>query len=156
MTPDTTILIADDDSTWVQSMLYLLQSEGYRVLSARTGVDALYQTRMRRPDLLLLNPVLPQLSGWDVCRRLKRLPGVDRTKVAMLTLEAEKAYRVGADGYLVKGGSVEPTLPPIRAFAIPHRAFWRTFSRDTPKPHSLMNTGIAASSARIHPPVIEL
>jgi DNA-binding response OmpR family regulator len=127
MTPDATILIADDDSTWVQSMLYLLQSEGYRVLSARTGVDALYQTRMRRPDLLLLNPVLPQLSGWDVCRRLKRLPGVDRTKVAMLTLEAEKAYRVGADGYLVKGGRVEPTLPPIRVFRHPAQGILADF-----------------------------
>ncbi len=127
MTPDATILIADDDSTWVQSMLHLLQGEGYRVLSARTGVDALYQTRMRRPDLLLLNPVLPQLNGWDVCRRLKRLPGVDRTKVAMLTLEAEKAYRVGADGYLVKGGRVEPTLPPIRVFRHPAQGILAEF-----------------------------
>ncbi len=119
MTPHTTILIADDDGMWVQSMAELLQNEGYRVLSARTGVDALYQTRMRQPDLLLLNPDLPQLSGWDVCRRLKRLPGVDRTKVAMLTLDAEAAYRVGADGYLAKGGKVEPTLPPIRVFRFP-------------------------------------
>jgi len=127
MTPDATILIADDDSTWVQSMTQLLQGEGYRVLSARTGVDALYQTRMRQPDLLLLNPDLPQLSGWEVCRRLKRLPGVDRTKVAMLTLEAETAYRVGADGYLVKGGGVEPTLPPIRVFRHPAQGILAEF-----------------------------
>ena len=98
MTPHATILIADDDATWVRSMAQQLQREGYRVLSARTGVDALYQTRMRQPDLLRLNPDLPQLSGWGVCRRLKRLLGVDRTKVAMLTLEADAAYRVGADG----------------------------------------------------------
>jgi CheY-like chemotaxis protein len=119
MTPHATILIADDDATWVQSMAQLLHGEGYRVLSARTGVDALYQTRMRRPDLLLLSPDLPQLNGWDVCRRLKRLPDNKRTKVAMLTLQAEAAYRVGADGYLVKGGKLEPTLPPIRVFRYP-------------------------------------
>jgi DNA-binding response OmpR family regulator len=127
MTPQTTILIADDDSTWVESMAQLLQSEGYRVLSARNGVDALYQTRMRRPDLLLLNPDLPQLSGWDVCRRLKRLPGNDRTRVAMLTLQAEAAHRVGADGYLVKGGRVEPALPPIRVFRYPAQGILAEF-----------------------------
>jgi DNA-binding response OmpR family regulator len=119
MTSSAVIVIADSDSTWVESMVRLLETAGYRVLAARTGVDALYQTRMRRPDLLLLSPDLPQLSGWEVCRRVKRLPGDDRTKVAMLTLEGEAAYRAGADGYLVKGGNVEPTLPPIRIFRHP-------------------------------------
>jgi putative two-component system response regulator len=119
MTSSAVIVIADSDSTWVESMVRLLETEGYRALAARTGVDALYQTRMRRPDLLLLNPDLPQLSGWEVCRRVKRLPGDERTKVAMLTLQADAAYRAGADGYLVKGGNVEPTLPPIRVFRHP-------------------------------------
>jgi DNA-binding response OmpR family regulator len=119
MTSNAVIVIADSDSTWVESMVRLLEAEGYRVLAARTGVDALYQTRMRRPDLLLLNPDLPQLSGWEVCRRVKRLPGDERTKVAMLTLRGDATYRAGADGYLVKGGKVEPTLPPIHVFRHP-------------------------------------
>ena len=99
-----TILIADDDPVWINSMARLLEMEGYRVLQARTGVDALYQTRMRRPDLVLLNPDLSQLDGWQVCRRVKQSPGFGSVKVVMLTLEAEAAYRAGADGYLVKGG----------------------------------------------------
>ncbi|MBI4735550.1 MAG: response regulator [candidate division NC10 bacterium] len=65
-----TILIADDDITWMDCMASLLEAEGYRVLRARTGVDALYQARMRRPDLILLDPGLLQLNGWEVCRRL--------------------------------------------------------------------------------------
>lgn len=119
MTQRAVILIADGDPTWVQSMTRLLESEGYQVLSARAGVDALYQTRMRRPDLLLLNPDLPQLSGWEVCRRVKSMPGSDRTKIAMLTVRAETAYRTGADGYLIKAGAAEHILPAIRVFRHP-------------------------------------
>jgi len=74
---------------------------------------------MRGPDLILLNPELPQLSGWEVCRRLKRSPGAPGAKVVMLTLRGETAYRAGADGYLVKAGQVEPTLPPVRVFRHP-------------------------------------
>jgi two-component system phosphate regulon response regulator PhoB len=114
-----TILIADGDAIWVNSMARLLEGEGYRVLQARTGVDALYQAGMRRPDLLILDPDLVQLDGWEVCRRLKRSPDMEKVKVALLTLQGEAAHRAGADGYLVKGGQVEPTLPPIRVFRHP-------------------------------------
>jgi two-component system phosphate regulon response regulator PhoB len=114
-----TILIADDDARWVNSMARLLEAEGYRILRARTGVDALYQARMRRPHLILLDVELPQLDGWEVCRRLKRSPGMEKVKVVLLTLRGEDAYRAGADGYLVKGGQVEPTLPPVRVFRHP-------------------------------------
>lgn len=114
-----TILIADDDATWVNSMAHRLETEGYRILRARTGVDALYQARMRRPHLILLDSELPQLDGWEVCRRLKQSPGMEKVKVVLLTLRGEDAYRAGADGYLVKGGQVEPSLPPIRVFKHP-------------------------------------
>ena len=127
MTHRAIILIGDGDPIWVISLSSLLEAEGYRVVSSRTGVDALYQVRMRRPDLLLLNPDLPQLSGWEVCRRLKRMPDQIRTKVVMLTLDGEAAYRAGADGYLVKGGQVEPTLPPIRVFRQPAQGILEEF-----------------------------
>lgn len=115
-----TILIADSDPVWTASMSRLLEMEGYRVLTARTGVDALYQTRMRCPELLLLNPDLSQLTGWEVCRRVRREPGLERVKVVMLSPDGQHAWRAGADGYLIKGGQAEPTLPPVRAF--PQRA----------------------------------
>ena len=127
MTHRAIILIGDGDPIWVRSLSSLLEAEGYRVLSSRTGVDALYQVRMRRPDLLLLNPDLPQLSGWEVCRRLKRMPDQIRTKVVMLTLDGEAAYRAGADGYLMKGGQIEPTLPPIRVFRHPAQGILEEF-----------------------------
>ncbi len=100
-------------------MARLLEAEGYRVLRARTGVDALYQARMRRPGLILLHPDLVQLNGWEVCRRVKDSPGMESVRVVLLTMKGEAAYRAGADGYLIKGGQVEPTLPPIRVFRHP-------------------------------------
>ena len=122
-----TILIADSDTIWVGSMARLLEAEGYRVLLARTGVDALYQARMRRPDLVLLEPDLVQLSGWEVCRRLKQSPDMGNIKVALLTMKGEAAYRAGADGYLIKGGQVEPTLPPVRVFQHPAQGILADF-----------------------------
>jgi CheY-like chemotaxis protein len=93
-----TVLIADGDTIWIGSMARLLEGEGYRVLRARTGVDALYQARMRRPDLILLDPDLSQLDGWEVCRRLKRSPDMENVKVVLLTLKGEAAYRAGPMG----------------------------------------------------------
>ena len=119
MSQSGSILIADGDAQWTASVGRLLEAEGYRVLSARTGVDALYQARMRRPDLLLVNPRLPQLSGWEVCRRLKQTPEGARLKVVMLTVEVQAAYRIGADGYLIKGGQSEARLPPVQVFRYP-------------------------------------
>lgn len=122
-----TVLIADGDAIWVNSMARLLEAEGYRVLRARTGVDALYQARMRRPDLLLLDPDLVQLNGWEVCKRLRRSPDMENVKVVLLTLKGEAAYRAGADGYLIKGGQVEPTLPAIRVFRHPPQGILEEF-----------------------------
>jgi CheY-like chemotaxis protein len=122
-----TILIADEDTAWVESVSRLLEAEAYRVIPVCTGVDALYQVRMRRPDLVLLNPQLRQLSGWEICRMVKRMPDGGRVKVVMLTLEADAAYRVGADGYLIKGGQVEPTLPPVRVFCYPAQGILEDF-----------------------------
>jgi DNA-binding response OmpR family regulator len=114
-----TILIADADPVWTDSMGRLLEAEGYRVLLARTGADAFYQACMRRPDLLLLSPQLSQRNGWEVCRRVKQEHGLERVKVVMLSPDGQRAFRAGADGYLIKGGQVEPTLPPVRAFRQP-------------------------------------
>jgi CheY-like chemotaxis protein len=114
-----TILIADEDPVWAASMGRLLEAEGYRVLSVRTGADAFYQACMRGPDLILLNPQLSQLTGWEVCRRVKQSPGLGRVKVVMLSPDGQRAFRAGADGYLIKGGQLEPSLPPVRAFRHP-------------------------------------
>jgi hypothetical protein len=124
--PHEHILLASADARWVTPIAALLAADGYRVSVARTGVDALYQARMRRPHLLFLDPELPQLSGWEVCRRLKRRAEPAATKIVLITLEAGAAHRAGADGYLVTSGPLEPSLPPVHVFRAPQgilRAF---------------------------------
>jgi len=145
-----TILIADDDTTWIDSVTRLLEAEAYRVIPVCTGVDTLYQARMRRPDLVLLNPRLRQLSGWEVCRMLKRTPDGGRMKVVMLTLEAEGAYRVGADGYLIKGGQVEPTLPPVRVFSYPVQGILEQFLHRRKAAERLNQVAVAWNSLKCH------
>jgi CheY-like chemotaxis protein len=127
MMPQTTVLVADPDAVWVESLTRLLRAEGYRVLAARTGVDALYQIRMRRPALALLAPELRQLSGWEVCRMLKQSPEGTATKIVLLTLYGDAAHQVGADGYLLKGGQMEIALPPVRVFRYPAEGVLREF-----------------------------
>jgi len=82
-----TVLIADSDAVWASSMARRLEVEGYRVLQARTGVVALYQARMRRPDLVMLDPDLSHLSGWEVCRRLKRSPETENRRIHSPVIE---------------------------------------------------------------------
>jgi len=113
------ILLATSDMHWAGRLAELLRAEGYRVLISRTGVDALYQARMQRPHLIFLDPDLPQLSGWEVCRQLKQAPGQVPGKVVLITMEAVAAYRAGADGYIAKSGQIEPSLPPVHAFRAP-------------------------------------
>jgi CheY-like chemotaxis protein len=60
-----------------------------------------------------------ELSGWEVCRMLKRTPDGTRVKVVMLTLEAEAAYRIEADGYLIKGGAVRVDPPSGQSLSLP-------------------------------------
>jgi CheY-like chemotaxis protein len=124
-----TILIADDDPVWTTTIARLLEAEGYRVLRARTGVDALYQARMRRPHLLLLDPELPQLNGWAICRRLRRSPDFANVKIVLLTLDGAAAHRAGADGYLPKSGREAARLPPVRVFRYPAPGILAAFAQ---------------------------
>ena len=114
-----TILVASPDGHWTAALARALQGEGYHVLVSRVGVDAFYQTRMRRPALVFLDPELPQLSGWEVCRRLKQGGEFPTVKVALLTLDAKAAFHAGADAYLGKSSEIEPSLPPLRVFRSP-------------------------------------
>ena len=117
--PGADILLASSDAQWAARLAQLLTTEGYRVLIARTGADALFQARMQRPHLIFLDPDLPQLSGWEVCRQLRQAPGQVPGKIVLITMEAVAAYRAGADGYIAKSGEMEPSLPPVHAFRTP-------------------------------------
>jgi len=115
-----TILIADDEPNIVISLEFLLEQDGYRVAVARDGQEALEAMSRQVPDLVLLDVMLPHLSGFDVCQRIRQNPAWQHIRVIMLTakgreVEMSKGYALGADAYITKPFSTKELLAQIRA-----------------------------------------
>lgn len=101
----TTILIAEDDLHLQRGLIDLLEAEGYRVLAASDGIAALELLEQERPDLALLDVMMPRLSGYEVCRAIRKRDA--RLPVIMLTAKGEEIDKVvglelGADDYITK------------------------------------------------------
>ena len=112
------ILIVDDEPAIVQGLEDNLRFEGYQTVSATNGADGLALALSDAPDLVLLDITMPAMSGWDVCRELRRR-GVD-VPVIMLTARGAEADRVlglelGADDYVPKPFSLRELLARVRA-----------------------------------------
>jgi DNA-binding response OmpR family regulator len=113
----TRILLVDDEPLIIDSLTYSLQREGFEVKSARDGQQALSAAQEYKPDLIVLDLMLPDISGLEVCRRLRTST---TTPVLMLTARGEEIDRVlglevGADDYLAKPFSFRELLARIRA-----------------------------------------
>ncbi|MEZ4767447.1 MAG: response regulator transcription factor [Caldilineales bacterium] len=113
----TTILVADDDEMIVDVLLDQFANEGFNAVAAYDGVEALRQARLARPDLILLDVMMPKMQGWEVLRELRR---DSTTPVLMLTARGEELDRVlglelGADDYIVKPFSFRELLARVRA-----------------------------------------
>lgn len=122
----TTILLADDDELIVDVLRHQLEREGYAVVAANNGIQALALARTSQPDLVLLDVMMPGLQGWEVCREIRRESAVP---ILMLTTSGEETDRVlglelGADDYIVKPFSFRELVARIRA-NIPHVALER-------------------------------
>jgi DNA-binding response OmpR family regulator len=114
-----TVLIADDEPNIVISLEYLLQRAGYRVLVARDGQQALDAITEAPPDLVLLDVMLPRLSGFEVCQKLRADPTLARMRIVMLTAKGREAERskglaLGADAYVTKPFSTDELLQQVR------------------------------------------
>lgn len=114
------ILLVEDDAALAVMLRYNLEREGYRVAEASSGAEALARFDEEPPDLVLLDWMLPVLSGLEVCRQLRRRPGGARLPVIMLTARGEEADAVraldtGADDYITKPFGVAALLARIRA-----------------------------------------
>jgi phosphate regulon transcriptional regulator PhoB len=112
------ILLVDDEEMIVESIEYALLQEGYEVVRASNGQEALQQVQLTKPNLIVLDLMLPQLSGLEVCRLLRREH--NDVPVIMLTAKGEEIDRViglevGADDYLVKPFSLRELVARIKA-----------------------------------------
>ena len=101
------ILVAEDDPNIVLSLEFLLTGAGHEVTIAADGAAALALAESLRPDLLLLDVMLPAIDGFEVCRRIRQNYATGSTKILMLTArgresEVNKGLASGADAYMTK------------------------------------------------------
>ena len=115
--PQPVVLAADDDEDILELVAFRLERSGYTVLKARDGEEALQVAREARPDLAVLDVMMPKLDGFDVCRQIRSLSTVP---IIMLTAKTEEIDKVlglelGADDYITKPFSVREFRSRVKA-----------------------------------------
>src|ERR1700730_16119260 len=101
------ILVVDDEAILLETIAYNLEQAGYQVFTAADGASALEAARREKPDLLILDLMLPVIDGLEVCRQLRRDDEMSNTLILMLTAKSEEidkvvGLEVGADDYVTK------------------------------------------------------
>jgi pilus assembly protein CpaE len=117
------ILVVDDDPNVQRLLTYTLRQEGYEVVTAADGAEAIRLFGVEHPDLLLLDVMLPKLDGYAVASRIRSEEGTGHTPIIMLTAEREveqkvKGLRAGADDYLVKPFHPAELLARIKSLLV--------------------------------------
>ncbi|WP_121630085.1 phosphate regulon transcriptional regulator PhoB [Tropicibacter alexandrii] len=115
-----TVLLVEDELAQREVLSYNLEAEGFRVARAENGEEALILLAEENPDIVVLDWMLPNLSGIEVCRQIKTRPETRNTPVIMLSARSEEVDRVrgletGADDYVVKPYSVLELMARVRA-----------------------------------------
>jgi two-component system, OmpR family, alkaline phosphatase synthesis response regulator PhoP len=112
------ILVADDEPNIVISLEYLLKREGYTVLVAHDGQEALDAMAAQQPDLVLLDVMMPVKTGFEVCQEVRASDTLKHTKILMLTAKGRdtdmaKGLALGADGYMTKPFSTHDLVQKV-------------------------------------------
>ena len=113
------ILIADDEPNILLSLEFLMKREGFEVVTARDGQEAVDAARAHHPDLILLDVMMPRKSGFDVCQELRALEEFKGTRILMLTakgreLDVTKGMALGADAYMTKPFGTRELVEAVR------------------------------------------
>lgn len=129
-----TVLVVEDDATVQETLAYNLEQDGYAVLTASDGEEGLGIIRKHRPDLIVLDIMLPRLDGLAVCRLVRKDPEIAHTPIIMLTARGTQGDKMvgldsGADDYITKPFGLGEFLARVRA--VLRRAPGRTVVRQT-------------------------
>jgi DNA-binding response OmpR family regulator len=113
------ILIIDDNPAVCNMLEMLLKDNHYSTVTAQDGLDGLYKAKQERPDLILLDVILPGMDGFKVCRIIKFDPQLKKIPVLILTSrmaeeDRETGFQCGADGYLMKATGTDTILKEIK------------------------------------------
>jgi two-component system, OmpR family, alkaline phosphatase synthesis response regulator PhoP len=114
------ILIVEDEHDILQLVKMYLEKEGFRTVLAKTGAEGLRQVKHEKPDLVVLDLMLPEIDGTEVCRRLRSAPETAMLPIIMLTAKAEESdtivgLELGADDYVTKPFSPKTLVARIKA-----------------------------------------
>jgi two-component system response regulator RegX3 len=116
--PRNTVLVVEDEESFIEALVVGLKREGFRVQVARDGVEALELFDVTKPDLVLLDVMLPRMSGIDVCREIRSRPS--RVPIIMVTAKGSEidtvvGLEVGADDYITKPYRLRELVARMRA-----------------------------------------
>lgn len=134
------ILIVDDEVDILDLLEYNLEKEGYKVIRAMDGEEAIEKVKKTKPELILLDIMMPQLDGIETCRRIRNLPGMDSVYIVFLTARSEEyselaGFDAGADDYISK--PIKPRVLMRRLKAIMRRDLSGDEENDVLRIHDL-------------------
>ena len=116
-----TILIADDEADIVETLAFMLEAQDFNVITANDGEDALLKAKEKRPDLILLDVMMPKINGYKVCRLLKFDKQYNHIPILMLTARSQDEDRAigeetGADEYITKPFDIEEVVEKVKEY----------------------------------------
>lgn len=119
----TKVLIVDDEPSILMSLEFLMKKEGYQVFIARDGSEAMEIIEKEVPSIILLDIMMPNVDGYEVCYTVKNNLRLNHIKVVFLSaknkeLDIEKGYEVGADLYVTKPFSTRALVAKVNALAV--------------------------------------
>lgn len=126
---DIKILLVDDEPDILEIVGYNLSGEGYQVITADNGADAVKLAKRKKPQLIMLDVMMPEMDGIEACEQIRKLPGLEETIITFLTARDEDysqmaGFDAGADDYITK-----PIKPKVLVSKV--KALLRRFKDDT-------------------------
>jgi two-component system, OmpR family, alkaline phosphatase synthesis response regulator PhoP len=138
-TPGHKILLVDDEPDILDFLSYNLKKEGYSVITANNGLEAIEKAKKELPHLIVLDIMMPEMDGIETCRQIREIPSLSNTVIAFLTARNEEytqisGFEVGADDFITK-----PIKP--RVFLSRVKALLRRYKNDNPPVQSVLDLG---------------
>ena len=112
MTDFKKVLIVDDSITILEIVKKFIGNRNYEIITANNGVSGLKMAEQEKPDVILLDIMLPKMDGYEVCRRIRKNADLAKTKILLFSVKSDKnsmeiGYKAGADDYLAKESGLE-------------------------------------------------
>lgn len=122
--PGPRVLVVEDEDNIAAALEFLLVREGYGHDRVASGAEALPRIRATRPDLVLLDVMLPEVSGYDICAGIRTDPSLAAVKVLMMTargsaIERKRGIELGADGFISKPFELQDLRSEVRRLLTP-------------------------------------